>query len=121
MNRVYKVIVLFVLLLFCFIFNNSTIIIPCFFKSLFHISCPMCGLTRSIRALLNGNISLSFYYNIFGFVVLIFLIINVILLLYDIIFNKKKLEYLYTFIGNYYLFIIFLFLFYMILNNIKGI
>lgn len=121
MSRLYKVIVLLILLLFSYLVFIVKINIPCFFKSIFHISCPMCGLTRSIIALLNFDIGLSFYYNVLGIVVFIFIIINILLLLFDSVFNSHKLELLYKKIGNYYIIIIVMLVISMVINNIRGI
>lgn len=49
----------------------------CFFKSHFGISCPGCGMQRSLIALLKGNLSESFRYHI----ALIPFIITIILLI----------------------------------------
>ena len=121
MKRKYKVIVLTLLLLFYLIIKIKNITIPCIFKSIFHIACPMCGFTRSIKAFLNGDIMLSLHYNLLGIIGFIFIIYNIILLIYDIIFNKKKIEKLYNTLGKYYIFIITLFIINMIINNIRGI
>lgn len=121
MNRLCKVIGLFVLFLFCYLIKIRGMIIPCLFRYIFNISCPMCGISRSIFALLDGNIGLSLHYNVLGIFVFIFLILNVFLLIYDFVFNKKKIEYLYNKIGNYYVLIIFIFILNMIINNVRGI
>lgn len=49
------------------LFYQSTINIPlpkCFFKNIIGFSCPGCGMSRATLALLNGDIPLSFSYNI---------------------------------------------------------
>ena len=109
------------LFLFYYLIIIKNIIIPCVFKNIFHISCPMCGITRSIKALLEGNIMLSLHYNLLGFIVLFFIIFNIIVIIFDIIYNKRKLEYFYNKFGNYYSLIIIVLVLNMIINNIKGI
>ena len=121
MKRIYKVIVLLILLLFYYLVFIKNISIPCLFKSAFHISCPMCGLTRSILALLSFNIGLSFYYNVFGIVVFMLFIVFILLLLFDIIFNKNKIELFFNKIGRFYIVIIVMLMVSMIINNIRGI
>ena len=39
---------------------------PCLWKTMLHVPCPGCGLTRSIRALWHGNLLLSFRYHPLG-------------------------------------------------------
>ena len=41
--------------------------IPCLFRTLFHIECPGCGLTRSLKALWSGDLNMSFKYHPLGF------------------------------------------------------
>ena len=43
----------------------------CMFYSLFHLYCPACGNTRSVIALLNGNIADSLRYNASIFIVFV--------------------------------------------------
>lgn len=120
-NRLCKVIVLVILLLFYYFVRIKGIVIPCLFRNIFHMYCPMCGLTRSIMALLDGNIILSLRYNLLGIVLFLFIVINILLLVYDIIFNKKIIEYIYRIIGKYYILIIVILIINMIINNIRGI
>lgn len=44
----------------------------CPFYKFYHLYCPACGNTRSVTALLNGNILLSLRYNITPFLFLLF-------------------------------------------------
>ena len=119
MNRIYKIIVLLILFLFYYLIFVCNVRVPCLFKFMFHISCPMCGITRSIKALLDGDILLSLHYNLLGIVIFIFIIFNFIVFLYDIIFNKDKVKFLYDKVGNYYILIIISLVINMIINNIK--
>ena len=48
--------------------------IPCPFKLLFNIPCPLCGLTRTFYSLVSLNINKIFYYNILFIPILILLI-----------------------------------------------
>jgi hypothetical protein len=51
--------------------------LPCLIKKTFHVSCPGCGLQRSIIALLQGNIlqSVEFYPALLPLIILISIII----------------------------------------------
>ena len=44
---------------------------PCFVYSLFHLYCPACGNTRSVIALLQGDLLASLHYNIVPFIILL--------------------------------------------------
>ena len=59
----------------------------CPIKKYLHFACPGCGLTRSIRALLNFNLIDSIKYNLLGIPLVISIIIISIFLLKDIINN----------------------------------
>jgi hypothetical protein len=39
---------------------------PCPFRAMTHLPCPGCGMTRSVAALLHGNLALSFRYHPLG-------------------------------------------------------
>lgn len=73
MNRIklYRIITLLIPLavIAAFIMRNQLIALSehfpkCGFYSLFHLYCPSCGNTRSVIALLNGNIPESLRYNL---------------------------------------------------------
>lgn len=86
MNKKNYIVEIVILLGLTFIFSILNIRI-CPFFYLFKIPCPGCGLTRSIRSLLNGDIIGSFKYNIIGIPLVVCSII------YFIFFIFKK-EYL---------------------------
>ena len=93
----------------------------CPIKSIFHISCPGCGLTRSITSLLHLDILNSIYYNILGIPLFLFLVTSYLLIVIDVI---KKRNYLQSFLhrlSKYYLVIIILLIITFILNNIHKI
>lgn len=81
----------------------------------------MCGISRAIKQILDLNIQASFQYNLLAIPVFIFLIVNAIMLIYDVIFNKKQLEKIYNYLGKYYLLILIVLLLNMVINNIKSI
>ena len=93
----------------------------CPIKEIFHLSCPGCGLTRSIISLLKFNILDSIYYNILGIPLFLFLVTSYLLIGIDII---KKRNYLQSFLhrlSKYYIVIIILLIISFILNNIHKI
>lgn len=45
---------------------TSIPLLPCLFRMLTHIPCPGCGMTRSIAALVRGDVALSFRYHPLG-------------------------------------------------------
>ena len=93
----------------------------CPIKKIFHISCPGCGLTRSITSLLHLNILDSLYNNILGIPLFLFLITCYVLIGIDII---KKRNFLTSFLNKftkYYFIIIILVIITFILNNIHNI
>lgn len=47
-----------------FLSNYTYLFPPCMSYSLFHFNCPGCGMTRSVLALLNGDILLSLRQNL---------------------------------------------------------
>ena len=93
----------------------------CPIKSLFHISCPGCGLTRSIRSLLSFKIETSLYYNILGIPLLLFFITCYLLIGIDIIKKRNYLSSFLTKLSKYYKLIIILLIITFILNNIHNI
>lgn len=74
--------------------------ITCPFKFFFSVPCPFCGFTRSLSAVLTGNLKRAIYYNILCLPILFFLLaINTILII-EIIQNKsmitkKRIKFLY--------------------------
>ena len=88
--------------------------IPCLFKSIFKVSCPMCGITRTIKSILNLDFSNILSYNFFALPLILLIFILNTYLIYDIFFNTNKLFELLQ--KNYKLIIILLILNF-ILNN----
>lgn len=124
MNKLHKkvFIALIILLVFgilvVFVFDVS-----CIFKSIFHIACPGCGLTRGFRALFRLDIKEAVSYNILTIPIFLFLIITSIIFIVDLISKKNLLEKYFNFFTNklIVLIIVFISIIAMILNNIHGI
>lgn len=58
-----------------YIFILTSYIPPCFLYSQLHLYCPACGNTRSVAALLQGDLMTSLRYNISPALALLFLVI----------------------------------------------
>lgn len=122
MKRFKNILILLGIILFAFICISSKVKLDCIFKKIFGISCPACGLTRSIRALLRFDIITSFKYNIFGPILFIIFMIAIIFMIKDIIKNEDKtIKYAYKLLGKYYYVIIICLIISMVINNIRGI
>jgi hypothetical protein len=63
----------------------------CLFKHLTTLPCPSCGSTRSIMALLNGDIAGSLFWNPFGLIVFVVLVASPVWIFYDMITRKTTL------------------------------
>lgn len=88
--------------------------LPCIFKSVFNLACPMCGITRTLKSIFALELENIFEYNLLALPIIIFIIIINIYLIYDIIHNTNKL---YGLFGKYYKEIIFVLFINFILNN----
>ena len=76
------------LLIFIFLQKNL-IHIPCVFKTISHIPCPGCGLTRAMREVLQFHFSKAVYYNILIIPIILFFDILNVLIFLDIIQNRN--------------------------------
>lgn len=63
----------------------------CLFKSLTTLPCPSCGTTRSVNALVSGNLTEAWYANPFGFVVLPIMFILPLWIVLDFLFHTNSL------------------------------
>ena len=113
--------IFFILLLFFLLPIIFKVQISCPFKKIFHLSCPGCGLTRSIFSLLHFQILDSLYYNILGIPLFITLIISYSLVVIDIIKKENYLQTFWNYITKHYKVLIFLLIITFILNNIHKI
>jgi hypothetical protein len=94
----------------------------CPIKKYLHFACPGCGLTRSIRALLNFNLIGSIKYNLLGIPLVISIIIISMFLIKDIINNTNKVEKkVYTIFEKNYKIILIILVIITIINNINGV
>jgi len=81
-------------------FNHSARWIGCLFYRITHIPCPSCGATRSVIALLQGNLREALYCNPLGIVVFLIAIIFPVWILTDVITRKESLFSFYNWINK---------------------
>ena len=122
MKRFVNILLLLFGISFILIVTSGIIKVNCIFKTLFDISCPGCGLTRSFRAIFNLDFYSAFKYNILGIPLFIIGIITSFSLIIDIIRNDDiTIRYIFNSFKKYYVLIIVLLVITMIINNINGI
>jgi len=67
----------------------------CLFKQVTGIPCPSCGSTRSVLSLLRGDFADALFWNPFGILIMLILIISPAWIIYDLLFRKKSLYNFY--------------------------
>lgn len=68
----------------------------CVFKKVTTIPCPSCGATRSMKAILQGDLAGGFTWNPVGFILLFLLAIVPWWLLYDVLLKRNSLHRTYN-------------------------
>lgn len=68
----------------------------CLFKHVTHIPCPSCGSTRSVLALLHGDVWQALLLNPFGVIIMSVLVIAPLWILADVLGRKSTLFHLYN-------------------------
>jgi hypothetical protein len=63
----------------------------CLVKHITGVPCPSCGSTRSVMALINGNLAEAMYINPFGFIIAAFMLLVPIWLALDFLLHRKSL------------------------------
>ncbi len=114
------VLILYVFLILIFLFCLK-FKIPCLSKTIFHIPCPACGLTRAFKCILKLQIISSFHYSIIGLPLFLIFLIILIVDIFDLIFKKEHLTKILKFITNHYFLIIIILLFSWFINLYRGI
>lgn len=84
----YFLILLVEILIFVFLQKNM-IHIPCIFKTISHIPCPGCGLTRAMVEVLQFHFSKAVYYNILIIPIVLFFCVLNVFIFFDIIKNRN--------------------------------
>ena len=78
------------LILFPFLINPAPAgIITCKFHQITGHSCPTCGLTRSLVALIHFHVKEAFQYHLFGPLVYVIFLVSFVALLTEIITGRK--------------------------------
>ena len=97
------------LLLVLLLLLVSSFRINCIFKSIFHIPCPSCGLSRAFKLILNLKIIESFSYSIIAFPLFVIVVTGLVLYIIGLI-KKSKIFYNYLnfFVRNYIFIIIYI-------------
>ena len=68
----------------------------CLFKQVTGIPCPSCGSTRSVLSLLRGDFAGALFWNPFGILIMLILIISPAWMIYDIVLRKESLYIFYN-------------------------
>ena len=119
LRHIFVIVIFALIFLLFYIFELSW---DCPIKKYLHFACPGCGLTRSIRALLNLNLLESIKYNILGIPLVISIIIISLFLIKDIINNTNNVEKkVYKFFEKKYKIILIILVIITIINNINGV
>jgi hypothetical protein len=67
----------------------------CLVRHFLHFPCPSCGSTRSVLALLQGDLAGGFYWNPLGIVIFSILLATPIWMAYDLVFKKDTLYHFF--------------------------
>ncbi|MBL4716421.1 MAG: DUF2752 domain-containing protein [Bacteroidia bacterium] len=70
----------------------------CIFKNITGIPCPSCGTTRSVLAILKGNVIDSIGHNPLGLVMVLLLAILPIWIIIDFVFGKNSFQVFYRYV-----------------------
>lgn len=105
-----------ILLLFIILFLKPI----CIFKYITRIPCPMCGITRGIKSILNFNIIDSLKYNLLSIPTLLFITTFYILYILSIILRKNYISCYYNYFVINYKTIIYILLINWLINILKG-
>lgn len=119
MNRLIKSLAILIQGIILYLYLKLNIIFPCLFLKYLHIKCPTCGMTRAFLEIFNLNLGKALTYNLLSIPLFILILVSDILLIIDIILDKKYLNNLYNKIFSYYQIIIVILIINMLINNVK--
>ena len=106
-----------IILLFIILFFKPV----CLFKDIFHIPCPLCGMTRGIQSLINFDIISSFKYNLLSIPIFITIIMFYILYFISLLFKTNYINCYYNLFVIHYKTIIYILLINWVINILRGI
>ena len=115
-NRIKNILILTILLIFLLMIKLLPV--ACLFWQATGIYCPACGMTRAFHSVMSFNLIEAFQYNILSIPLFLF---TIIILLYEIIFNKwNYIPFILKKMSNKHFIIVILFymLLSMIINNL---
>ena len=92
--------------------------IQCIFKSIFHIPCVSCGLTRAFKCILKLDFINAIKYNILSIPLFILLLIFFILYIHNIFFKNNYIYKLYNVFSKHYYIVLSIFFISWIINLI---
>ena len=92
--------------------------IKCIFKSIFHIPCISCGLTRGFIAILHLKFIDAIKYNILSIPLFIVIVIFYMLYFLKLLFKIDYITNIYNFIIKYYKYLFIILIFSWIINYI---
>lgn len=122
MKRLKSLFIIVLLFMIYILFFKYSLEWDCIFKKSFHLACPGCGLTRSLRALLSFDLVTSIKYNILGILLYFIGVISITIMIKDLIKNEETfMPILYKIMNKYYKFIFIVLAITMIINNINGV
>ena len=75
--------------------NIIELIPPCSVKTYVGIICPTCGVTRCVRNMISLDFGTAFMYHPMFFIIVCYLIFVDLLYVFNTIFNKKLLKFMY--------------------------
>lgn len=120
-NGIIKLIILCAEIIFFYIFFVLKIDISCLFKTNLGIRCPGCGLTRAFRAILSLDFTEAIKYNILSIPLFVAFTFLTIVLIIDIVRNRRYVEKYLKIFSNYYVLIIILVIITMFINNLNQV
>lgn len=85
-NRIKNILILTILLVFLLMIKLLPV--ACLFWQATGIYCPACGMTRAFHSIMSFNLIEAFQYNILSIPLFLFIIITILILIYEITFNK---------------------------------
>lgn len=94
MRRLFYFFLILFEIFFGFLLYGNMIHIPCFFKTIFHISCPGCGLTRAMIEVMHFHFMKAIYYNFLIIPVVLFCFFCNIFIVLDIIKDRMRVSFL---------------------------
>lgn len=73
----------------------------CFIKHTLNIPCPSCGSTRSVLSLTKGHFIEAFFFNPFGYLIALIMLVTPLWITYDVVTKRKTLFDFYQKIEYY--------------------